>query len=175
MDKIKITYYKSKFGDLILGSYNEKLCLCDWQFRKMRDSIDKRIMSNLNAKYIQESSNIVNEAIKQIEEYSNYNRKVFDIPILLVGTDFQKKVWSVLMDIPFGKTSTYSKQAEKLGNIKAVRAVANANGANAIAILVPCHRIIGSSGKLVGYAGGLTAKQKLLELEQDMFIQELNI
>lgn len=89
--------------------------------------------------------------------------------MLHVGTDFQKRVWTQLMQVPFGETSTYLTLAEAIGNPKAVRAVASANGANAIAIIVPCHRIIGSNGELVGYAGGLRAKEKLLALEQDMF------
>lgn len=171
MNQIKIKYYKTKYGELIIGSYNNKLCLCDWRFRSLRESIDKRIQDGLKAQYIIEDSSVVIKTIKQLEEYMNYQRKTFDLPLLLVGTDFQKKVWNVLLSIPFGSTSTYLKQAINIGNEKAVRAVASANGANAISIIVPCHRIIGSNGKLIGYAGGLNTKQKLLELEQDMFIQ----
>ncbi|MGB2272160.1 MAG: methylated-DNA--[protein]-cysteine S-methyltransferase, partial [Pseudomonadales bacterium] len=85
------------------------------------------------------------------------------------GTDFQKNVWQALIDVPFGNTSTYLKLAETINNKTAIRAVANANGANALSIIIPCHRIIGSNGKMVGYAGGLQAKQKLLSLENDMF------
>lgn len=171
MENIDIQYYKTKYGELIIGSYNDKLCLCDWRYRKMRKSIDNRIKKSLNAEYILRESSTISKTIKQLEEYFNYKRKDFDIPLLPVGTDFQKKIWEILLDIPFGKTTTYLKQAEKLGNNKAVRAVANANGANAISIIIPCHRIIGSNGKLIGYAGGLNTKQKLLELESDMFIQ----
>ncbi len=171
MNQIKIKYYKTKYGELIIGSYNNKLCLCDWRYRSQRESIDKRIQNGLKTQYIIEDSSVVIKTIKQLEEYMNYQRKTFDLPLLLVGTDFQKKVWNVLLSIPFGSTSTYLKQAINIGNEKAVRAVASANGANAISIIVPCHRIIGSNGKLIGYAGGLNTKQKLLELEQDMFIQ----
>lgn len=171
MNQIKIKYYKTKYGELILGSLDNSLCLCDWRYRSLRESIDKRIQNSLNAEYIIEDSSVVLKTIKQLEEYMNYQRKIFDIPLLLVGTEFQKKVWDALISIPFGSTSTYLNQAISIGNEKAVRAVASANGANAISIIVPCHRIIGSSGKLIGYAGGLNTKQKLLELEQDMFIQ----
>jgi methylated-DNA-[protein]-cysteine S-methyltransferase len=90
---------------------------------------------------------------------------------LLVGSDFQKRVWQALQQVPFGSVSSYRQLAESIGNPKAVRAVANANGANAISIIIPCHRIIGSNGRLVGYAGGLKAKAALLKLEHNLFTQ----
>ena len=87
------------------------------------------------------------------------------MPLDWVGTDFQKQVWQVLMQIPYGATWSYAQQAQTLGEVKKVRAVANANGMNKIAIIVPCHRVIGSDGTLTGYGGGIWRKQKLLELE----------
>jgi methylated-DNA-[protein]-cysteine S-methyltransferase len=135
----------------------------------MRDSIDKRIQKSLNAQYVEESSEIIIQTIKQMKEYFNFTRKIFDIPLLLIGTDFQKKVWQGLIDTPFGTTCSYLELAKRIGNEKAVRAVATANGANAISIIVPCHRIIGKNGDLVGYAGGLTAKKKLLDIESNLF------
>lgn len=87
------------------------------------------------------------------------------MPIRTIGNDFQKRVWKALQQIPFGETRSYLQLSESLGNPKAIRAVASANGANALSILIPCHRIIGSNGELTGYAGGLNAKKKLLELE----------
>jgi len=165
MNKISIQYYKSKYGELIIGSYEDQLCICDWRYRKMRDQIDKRIQTGLNAEYVEESSAIIANTITQLEEYFAGNKQIFDIPLLLVGTDFQKQVWEELLKIPFGKTGTYLEQSVKLNNPKAIRAVASANGANAISIIIPCHRIIGSDGKLVGYAGGLDVKKKLLRLE----------
>jgi methylated-DNA-[protein]-cysteine S-methyltransferase len=101
----------------------------------------------------------------QLDEYFNRNRKTFDLPTDLQGTDFQKKVWNELLKIPFGKTLSYKELALKLGDIKAIRAVAAANGANPVSIIVPCHRVIGSNGSLTGYAGGLWRKQWLLEHE----------
>jgi len=86
-----------------------------------------------------------------------------------VGTDFQRSVWDGLMQIPYGTTFSYLELAKRIDNEKAVRAVASASGANAISILIPCHRIIGANGDLVGYAGGLPAKKKLLELESNLF------
>ncbi len=165
MDKISIQYFKSPVGELILGTYNEQLCIADWRYRKMRAEIDSRIQNGLKSEYVEENSPIIQVAINQLTEYFAGERKEFDIPLKLVGTDFQKSVWEELLKIPFGKTETYLGLSRKLGNEKAIRAVASANGANVISIIIPCHRIIGSDGKLVGYAGGLQAKKKLLELE----------
>ena len=165
MDKIKITYFKSPYGELILGSYNNKLCLADWRFRKMRATIDKRIKAELNADFSEETSPVIETTKAQLMEYFKGERTEFTIPLLLVGTVFQKLVWEALLKIPFGQTETYLGLSKKLGNQKAIRAVASANGANAISVIVPCHRIIGSDGSLVGYAGGLATKKKLLNLE----------
>ena len=162
---IQITHHKTSVGELILGSYDNKLCLADWRYRKMRNAIDSRIQKGLNTTYVEESSEIIEKTIVQLSEYFDKERTEFTIPLLFVGTDFQKGVWNSLVKIPFGKTETYLGLSKILGNPKAIRAVATANGANAISVLVPCHRIIGSGGSLVGYAGGLPAKKKLLELE----------
>ncbi|MBK3516441.1 methylated-DNA--[protein]-cysteine S-methyltransferase [Carboxylicivirga marina] len=165
MPHIFFQYYKSTFGELIIGSYENKLCLCDWRYRKMREVIDKRLQKGLNAQYKEETTPIIKETIQQLDAYSQKKHYSFDIPLLFVGTEFQKKVWQALLMIPYGQTNTYLQLSQQLGNEKAIRAVASANGANAISIIVPCHRIIGSDGKLTGYAGGLAAKQKLLTLE----------
>lgn len=169
MNKISIQYYKSPIGELLLGSFEAKLCLADMKYRKMRSSIDKRIQKGLNAEYIEESSDVIEKTIVQMKEYFAGERKVFDIPLLMVGTNFQRSVWDGLMQIPYGTTASYLELAKNIGNEKAVRAVASANGANSISIMIPCHRIIGSNGDLVGYAGGLPAKKKLLELENNLF------
>jgi len=168
-NKINIQYYKSPIGELLLGSYKNKLCIADYRYRKMRTTVDSRIQRGLKAEYIEESSDVITETIKQMEEYFNLERKEFTIPLLLVGTDFQKSVWQGLIETPFGTTSSYLELSKRIGNEKAVRAVASANGANSISILVPCHRIIGSNGALVGYAGGLDVKKRLLEIESNLF------
>ena len=165
MKYINIKYYKSPVGEILLGSYDDKLCLADWRYRKMRTTIDSRIQKALQAEYMEESSEVIEETITQLEAYFTHERKVFDIPLLMLGTDFQKSVWRGLLNIPYGKTASYLELAKNIGNEKAVRAVASANGANAISILIPCHRIIGSDGSLTGYAGGLAVKKKLLDLE----------
>lgn len=169
LHKINIQYFNTPVGEFILGSSGEKLCLADWRTRKMRESIDARLQKGLNAEYIEEDTEILKETRRQFNEYFEHKRKFFDLPLLLVGTDFQKSVWQGLMQIPFGTTASYRDLAEKLGKAKAVRAVASANGANAISIVIPCHRILGSNGDLTGYAGGLPAKKKLLELEDNSF------
>ena len=101
----------------------------------------------------------------QLKEYFAGTRKEFDVPIDVEGTDFQKRVWNELQNIPYGKTISYKSLSEKLGDVKAIRAVGKANGQNPIAIIIPCHRVIGANGNLVGYAGGLAIKEKLLHLE----------
>jgi methylated-DNA-[protein]-cysteine S-methyltransferase len=101
----------------------------------------------------------------QLKEYFAGTRKVFDVPLDVYGTVFQKKVWNELQKIPYGKTISYKTLSEKLGDIKAIRAVGKANGQNPVAIIIPCHRVIGADGSLIGYAGGLDIKEKLLHLE----------
>lgn len=163
--KIITKNIKTPVGELILGSYGNHLCLADWRYRKMRAAIDSRIQKRLGTEYEMGTSTVIEETEKQLAEYFLGKRTEFDISLLFEGTDFQKKVWDALTRIPYGKTESYLGLSKILGDPKAIRAVATANGANAISILVPCHRIIGSNGDLVGYAGGLPAKKKLLKLE----------
>ncbi len=109
---------------------------------------------------------LIREAAKQLKEYLSGKRKTFDLSLDPEGTPFQKAVWKTLTGIPYGETRTYKDIAERIGNPKACRAVGMANNKNPIAILIPCHRVIGAGGKLVGYAGGLDIKKKLLDLEK---------
>lgn len=105
------------------------------------------------------------ETIRQLKSYFRGDLKRFDVPLKLEGTDFQRAAWKELRKIPYGKTITYGEQARRIGNPKASRAIGGANGANPVAIIVPCHRVIGSNGKLTGFGGGLGVKDKLLALE----------
>ena len=164
-NNILISYFTIPFGELVLGSFKGELCLCDWRYRKMRESVDNRIKTGLKAEFKQEGSPVVENTKQQLNEYFDRKRISFHIPLKLVGTQFQKQVWNELQQIPHGETDSYLGLSKKLGNVKAIRAVATANGANALSLLIPCHRIIGSDGSLVGYAGGLSAKEKLLDLE----------
>ncbi|VAW26415.1 Methylated-DNA--protein-cysteine methyltransferase [hydrothermal vent metagenome] len=113
-----------------------------------------------------ESTNtILNQCAQEFHEYFEDKRMFFTVPLSLHGTDFQTRVWEELQNIPYGTTTTYLKMARKLGDEKVIRAAASANGKNPIAIIVPCHRVIGTNGDLVGYAGGLDKKKWLLEHE----------
>lgn len=162
---IKTIIYNSPCGELILGEYNNQLCLCDWLYRKNRVSIDNRIKKGLKSDYITQESPLLLEAKQQLQEYFEKKREIFDLPLLLVGTSFQQEVWNTLQTIFYGETTSYLHLAKMMNNESAVRAVANANGANALSIIVPCHRVIGKNNALVGYAGGLKAKKMLLHLE----------
>lgn len=114
----------------------------------------------------EKETDLIKETIKQINLYLDGKLEYITVPIKLEGTEFQKLVWNELKKIPYGKTCTYKEIAKGIGNEKACRAVGNANNKNKIPIIVPCHRVIGTSGKLVGYAGGLDIKEKLLDIEK---------
>ena len=162
---IKTRRYESPCGMLLLGSFDGRLCLCDWQVERHRDHVGRRLKRVLRAEFEEGTSEVIEETVRQLDEYFAGKRREFDVPLLFVGTDFQKKVWNELLNIPYGQTVSYGEMARRIGMPKSVRAVANANGANAISILAPCHRVIGSDGSLTGYGGGLAAKKTLLELE----------
>ena len=132
---------------------------------------DYAIISAMFVEFKKESigeSQILEEAIRQFDEYFKGVRKKFDIKYEVQGTEFQKKVWEALLEIPYGVTSSYKEMAIVIGNEKATRAVGNANSKNIISIIIPCHRVIGSDKSLTGYAGGLSRKRWLLEHEKEM-------
>ena len=116
---------------------------------------------------------VLQEAVLQLQDYFEKKRTSFDFKINPKGTDFQIKVWNALLEIPYGKTRTYLEQSKFLGDIKAIRAVASANGKNPLWIVIPCHRVIGTDGSLTGYAGGLWRKKWLLEHENPTTQQSL--
>ena len=157
--------YSSPFGKLKIVSSGNTLLACDWYYRKQRELIDQRIQNSLQEDFQEARSDIIEDCIYQLEDYFLGTRKKFDLKLKFIGTDFQIKVWKRLQDIPHGKTLSYEKLSMELGDTKAIRAVASANGQNPFAIIVPCHRVIGKNGNLTGYAGGLPTKEKLLQLE----------
>lgn len=116
----------------------------------------------------EESKEMLAWAIRELKEYFEGERKVFTVPCVMEGTDFQKRVWNALTEIPYGEIRSYKEIAVRTGNPKACRAVGMANHRNPIPIIVPCHRVVGTNGKLTGYAGGLEIKEKLLKLERDV-------
>jgi len=166
MNQINIQRHQTKIGELVFGSFGGKLCLLGFGDRETRRAVDGGIRKKLDAEFVEQSEKVLEQTMKQVDEYLNGNRKEFDMPLLMVGTEFQKRVWNALRRVPYGATSTYGQIAEAIGSPKAVRAVGNANSVNPISIIVPCHRIIGGDGGLVGYGGGLSVKRRLLELER---------
>ncbi len=146
-----ITYYKSPFGVFTIKYMDDKIIFVKKIGDEYKKTPDTKLTSCLK---------------KQLDEYFAGNRKDFDIQYELTGTEFQKKVWDALTKIPYGKTVSYKHIATMVGNPKASRAVGLANNKNPITIIVPCHRVVGTSGKLVGYAGGLPMKESILDLEK---------
>ncbi len=144
----------SPFGNILLES--REGCLSRLQFTE--EETDGEILDQ-----------VLLSTKQQLDEYFAGKRQIFDMPIGLGGTDFQRKVWMEVAKIPFGQTTTYMKLSQKLGNPAAIRAVGAAIGANPILVILPCHRILGSDGSLTGYAGGLDRKKALLELEGHAF------
>lgn len=151
-----LTKYKSIVGDLFIVASKDKL-------RAIMYSFESTI--KLYPDLIEKENGIHKKTIKQLNEYFNGKREVFDVPYELVGTPFQLKVWNTLAKIKYGKINHYQQIAMKIKNPKAQQAVGMTNGKNPISIIIPCHRVIGKDGSLTGYAGGLDKKEFLLELE----------
>ena len=163
--RICIQYYDSPCGRLVLASFADRLCLCDWSDNPFAERNMRRLTRNMKTSFKTETTSVLEETKRQLDEYFAGKRKVFDIQLRLAGTDFQHEVWNALLNIPYGATKSYKDIAQCIGKPKAVRGVAGAIGANGISILIPCHRVIGSDHSLTGYAGGLEAKRVLLGIE----------
>jgi AraC family transcriptional regulator of adaptative response/methylated-DNA-[protein]-cysteine methyltransferase len=162
---IDLKRIETPLGPMFACACDEGICLLEFTDRKNIDRQFVHLSKVMNAEIVQGENKHFKQLEEELNEYFDGKRIKFDVPIYTTGTDFQKKVWNLLTEIPTGETRTYKQQSEVLGNPKAVRAVGTANGINKIAIIIPCHRVIGSDGDLVGYAGGIWRKQKLLELE----------
>ena len=157
------TYYKTPIGIAkIVGDKNgiQSVSVLD------EDAISLELLNIKTPKCLQECTN-------QLEEYFNGKRDSFNLTVNPKGTSFQKKVWKALLNIPYGKTKSYLEQSKALGDVKAIRAVASANGKNPLWIIIPCHRVIGSNGSLTGYAGGIWRKKWLLAHENPVKQQSL--
>ncbi|HMQ09715.1 MAG TPA: methylated-DNA--[protein]-cysteine S-methyltransferase [Oligoflexia bacterium] len=152
-------------GPMLAASINEKICLLEFNDRRMLETQLIAIQKHFKAPIVLKKNKVIEQLQEQLNEYFAGKRKTFSVSLYMVGSDFQKQVWQVLMAIPYGEVRSYKQQAQKMKHPKAVRAVANANGANKIAIVIPCHRVIGSDGSLCGYGGGLERKEQLLKLE----------
>jgi len=157
--RLNRTYYcrfESPVGSLLLAGSKAGLALVSFSGGKRARNVDSEWY---------EDNSVFTEVVDQLKSYFAGERKAFDLPLVLEGTEFQKKVWTSLVAIPYGETVSYKTLAERVGSPKAVRAVGAANGANPIPIIIPCHRVIGNDGSLTGFGGGLPLKKKLLELE----------
>lgn len=165
---ITTQYYESPCGRLLLGAFGPALCLCDWRTGKSREAVDRRLQRRFSAVYEAGASPVLTAAVAWLDGYFAGTRTAFGLPLALAGTPFQERVWRALSDIPYGETVSYGELARRIGMPKAVRAVANANGANALSIFIPCHRVIGADHALTGYGGGLAVKRYLLEKEKNI-------
>ncbi|TCP28336.1 methylated-DNA-[protein]-cysteine S-methyltransferase [Tenacibaculum skagerrakense] len=152
VSEIHTAYYKSPIGTIEVKGNSKEIHSIYF--------IEEDISTTLEV-----TSGEIKKCIQQLDEYFLGNRKEFELNLSPNGTEFQGKVWTELLKVPFGKTRSYLEQSKKLGDVKAIRAVASANGKNPISIIIPCHRIVGSDGSLTGYAGGVWRKKWLLEHE----------
>ena len=152
IDMEKIFFYETPVGKLCVGEEDGVIVRTTW--------------SKIPTEYILEETELILQCKMQLDEYFRGERKTFDLPLAPKGTDFQKKVWNALQKIPYGETKTYGEIAAAVGNPKGARAVGMANNKNPIGIIIPCHRVVGANGKLVGYAGGMDKKEWLLQLER---------
>lgn len=162
---IAITRLLTPLGPMLAGATDDGICLLEFTDRPMLETQLQRLHKRLNAKTLPGDSPHFAQLDLQLQEYFQGSRTDFDVPLLTPGTDFQQQVWTELRRIPFGTTRSYAEQAASIGRPRAVRAVARANGDNRIAIVIPCHRVIGADGTLTGYGGGLWRKQRLLAIE----------
>ncbi len=164
---VTVTRITTPLGPMVAGSVDDALCLLEFADRRMIETQLVRLRKRLDCVFVPGADALFDELTGELEDYFRGRLTEFSVPLLTPGTDFQRLVWSQLRAIPSGTTRTYGDIAAEIGRPTAVRAVARANGDNRIAILIPCHRVVGSDGKLTGYGGGLWRKRRLLELEQE--------
>ncbi len=158
--------FSSPIGSIIACATETGICFLGFSDQKGIEKHLDEIQKYFNAIILPGENVHLTKVKKEITEYFAGKRKTFSVPLDIVGTDFRKKVWTELLNIPYGITVSYKEQAMAINNLKAIRAVASANGANKIGIIIPCHRVIGSNGSLTGYAGGLHRKNWLLNFEK---------
>ena len=163
---IVIDRITTPLGPMFVGASEKGLCLLEFVDRKMLETEFRDLQKLLKATIVTGENNHTKQAKKELKEYFEGRRKTFDVNLDTPGTNFQKEVWTNLQMIPYGTTTSYQAQAERLSNSAAVRAMATANGYNRVAIIVPCHRVIGKDGALCGYGGGVERKKWLIDFEK---------
>ena len=167
-DRVRYSPIDTPLGELIAAATDTHLVLLEYERRAMHTTYEQqiaRVQRSFGRDFVPGDSPMLDLLRAQLDEYFRGERRDFDVPLHAPGTPFQMKVWDELRRIPPGATTSYATLAKRIGHPTAVRAVARANGDNHIAILIPCHRVIGSDGTMVGYGGGLWRKKFLLELE----------
>lgn len=163
---VRVDRITTPLGPMIVAATDQHLCLLEFVDRRMLETQIARLRKGLNAAFVPDRNDLIRQTESEIAEYFDGRRRAFTLPLITPGTEFQQQVWQALTRIPYGTTVSYRQLASTVGRPAAVRAVGTTNGLNALAIIVPCHRVIGADGKLAGYGGGLWRKKRLLELEQ---------
>jgi AraC family transcriptional regulator, regulatory protein of adaptative response / methylated-DNA-[protein]-cysteine methyltransferase len=170
---VYLQWVETPLGPMLCGATEHAICLLEFTDRPLLPTQMARVQKRFHCRF-ENIANAMTEQLRiELSEYFAKTRERFSVPLDFPGTDFQKRVWTALLDVPYGKTASYLDLAQTLGDPNAVRAVARANGDNRIAIIIPCHRIIGSDGSMTGYGGGIPRKKKLLALETG--IRELTL
>ncbi len=164
---IATSIIETPIGDMFAAASNKGIVMLSFYDKFNIDAQIEKLKKRFDADILPAQNKYFSQLQEQINEYFNKERTTFDVPLQLVGTPFQMSVWKELLTIPYGTTLSYKEQAEHINKPTAYRAVANANGQNMLMILVPCHRVIGSDGKLNGYAGGIEKKEYLHHLEKN--------
>ena len=163
---VQVTRIATPLGPMLVAASDEALYLLEFVDRRALATQIERIRRRLDAAFVPGSNPLTEKVARQVDEYFRGDRTDFDIPLAPAGTEFQCEVWDALIRIPSGQTRSYGELAAEIGRPGAVRAVGKANGDNALAIIIPCHRVVGADGKMVGYGGGVWRKKRLLELER---------
>jgi AraC family transcriptional regulator of adaptative response/methylated-DNA-[protein]-cysteine methyltransferase len=166
-DYIITAVIKTPLGDMLAGATSDAICLLEFDDRGRLERQLKTIRELFNMPLLRGEHALFDRLRQQLSQYFEGKRTVFDIPMAYPGTDFQRRVWQALRDIPYGQTRSYREVARVIGKPGAARAVGGANGSNRIAIVIPCHRVIAAGGGPGGYGGGLGRKLSLLELERN--------
>ena len=165
-DIVSFTWIETPLGSMLAGATREALCLLDFTDHSMFEAELAALRARFRAPLLPGRNPILDRLARELDQYFAGERRQFDIPLWYPGTPFQERVWSALLEIPYGETVSYQDLAQRLGDPRAVRAVGRANGMNPIAIVIPCHRVVNADGGLGGYGGGLWRKQYLLDLER---------
>jgi O-6-methylguanine DNA methyltransferase len=166
-NKVFVSTLSTPIGEMLVMETQQGICLLEFQDRKGLEREVQLILQKIKGKLIEGGCNFFTLLSEEMEAYFQDCLSPFSVPLDLLGTEFQKQVWIALIEIPVGQTRTYSQLAKSIGNSKAIRAVGSANARNPIAIVIPCHRLIGANGSLTGYGGGLWRKEWLLQHERN--------